>query len=218
MFTDDHGAPFTGHFLDRLLHGLLLRHFPESVAKNYSWHSCRIWLATALLASGASRAQIQALCHLALTFENVSVFHAHALNIALLLAVDPPYRSRGSDETERPVGGSCTMALPVPWCLPRRLRYLRAQKGVGSPQRLRGERTAAAPAPRALTRIGFITIPRKRLYAVPRDPRFLAIGPMPVVHMTGPPCPRAGTTCPPCPTLGEREEHTDRCVEGCAVC
>ena len=62
MFTDDLGAPFTGHFLDRLLQGLLLRHFPESVAKNYSWHSCRIWLATALLASGASRAQIQALC------------------------------------------------------------------------------------------------------------------------------------------------------------
>jgi len=62
MFTDDQGAPLTGHFLDRLLHGLLLRHFPESVAKNYSWHSCRIWLATALLASGASRAQIQALC------------------------------------------------------------------------------------------------------------------------------------------------------------
>ena len=62
MFTADDGAPFTGHFLDRLLHGLLLRHFPESVAKRYSWHSCRIWLATALLASGASRAQIQALC------------------------------------------------------------------------------------------------------------------------------------------------------------
>jgi hypothetical protein len=62
MFSDDNGAPLTGHFLDRLLHGLLLRHFPESVAKHYSWHSCRIWLATALLASGASRAQIQALC------------------------------------------------------------------------------------------------------------------------------------------------------------
>ena len=62
MFTTDDGAPFTGHFLDRLLHGLLPRHFPESVAKRYSWHSCRIWLATALLASGASRAQIQALC------------------------------------------------------------------------------------------------------------------------------------------------------------
>ena len=62
LFTTDDGAPFTGHLLDRLLHGLLLRHFPESVAKNYSWHSCRTWLATALLASGASRAQIQALC------------------------------------------------------------------------------------------------------------------------------------------------------------
>jgi hypothetical protein len=33
-------------------------------------------------------------------------------------------------------------------------------RGVGSPQHLRGERTAAAPAPRALTRIGFITVPR----------------------------------------------------------
>jgi hypothetical protein len=43
--------------------------------------------------------------YLALTFENVSVFHAHAFNIALLLAVDPPDRSRGSDETGRPVGG-----------------------------------------------------------------------------------------------------------------
>jgi hypothetical protein len=36
-------------------------------------------------------------------------------------------------------------------------------RGVGSPQHLRGERTVAAPAPRALTRIGFITIPRKAL-------------------------------------------------------
>ena len=34
-------------------------------------------------------------------------------------------------------------------------------RGVGDPRHLRGERAAAAPAPRALTRIGFITIPRK---------------------------------------------------------
>jgi hypothetical protein len=53
LFTADDGSPFTGHFLDRLLHGLLTRHFPEAVAKNYSWHSCRIWLATALLASSS---------------------------------------------------------------------------------------------------------------------------------------------------------------------
>ena len=33
--------------------------------------------------------------YLALTVENVFVFHAHAFNIALLLAVDPPYRARG---------------------------------------------------------------------------------------------------------------------------
>ena len=78
-------------------------------------------------------AQASTRAYLALTFENVSVFHAHAFNIALLLAVDPPYRSRGSDETGRPVGGSCTMASPVPWCLPRRPRYLRAQKGGRQP-------------------------------------------------------------------------------------
>ena len=35
--------------------------------------------------------------------------------------------------------------------------------GGGRPQYLRGERSAAAPAPRALTRIGFITVPRNAL-------------------------------------------------------
>jgi hypothetical protein len=42
-------------------------------------------------------------------------------------------------------------------------------RGVGDPRHLRGERAAAAPAPRALTRIGFITVPRK---APPRATRY----------------------------------------------
>jgi hypothetical protein len=94
MFTADDGSPFTGHFLDRLLHGLLLRHFPESVAKNYSWHSCRIWLATALLASGASRAQIQALCRWQ-TDESLNIYaclgaaqYSHLLSAAFNVRID----------------------------------------------------------------------------------------------------------------------------------
>ena len=62
LFTGDDGLAFSGAQLDRLLRAMLLRHYPEHVAKNYSWHSARIFLATALLASKASRAQIQALC------------------------------------------------------------------------------------------------------------------------------------------------------------
>ena len=86
LFTADDGSPFTGHFLDRLLHGLLTRHFPEAVAKNYSWHSCRIWLATALLASGASRAQIQALCRWQ-TEESLNIYAClGAQQYSLLLA------------------------------------------------------------------------------------------------------------------------------------
>lgn len=94
LFTADDGSPFTGHFLDRLLHGLLLRHFPESVAKHYSWHSCRIWLATALLASGASRAQIQALCRWQ-TEESLNIYaclgaaqYSHLLSAAFNVRID----------------------------------------------------------------------------------------------------------------------------------
>ena len=94
LFTADDGLPFTGHFLDRLLHGLLLRHFPEAVARHYSWHSCRIWLATALLASGASRAQIQALCRWQ-TDESLNIYaclgaqqYSHLLSGAFEVRID----------------------------------------------------------------------------------------------------------------------------------
>ena len=54
-----------------------------------------------------------------------------------------------------------TMALPVPWCLPRRRYYLRAPWGRGNPPHLRGERGGAAPTPRRVHhRSGFITVPR----------------------------------------------------------
>ena len=55
-----------------------------------------------LSAMDDARAMCASVAYLALTFENVSVSHAHAFNIALLLAVDPPHRSRGSDKTGRP--------------------------------------------------------------------------------------------------------------------
>ena len=52
----------TASFLDALLQRMLRRHFAPATAKLYSWHSARIFLACSLLASNASRAQIQALC------------------------------------------------------------------------------------------------------------------------------------------------------------
>ena len=62
LFSDDDGLPFSGAQLDALLHHMLRRHYSDATARNYSWHSARIWLACALLASNASRAQIQAVC------------------------------------------------------------------------------------------------------------------------------------------------------------
>ena len=62
LFADNDGLPFAGYQLDKLLHCMLARHYPPEVVKNYSWHSARIWLATALLAAKATRAQIQAMC------------------------------------------------------------------------------------------------------------------------------------------------------------
>jgi hypothetical protein len=108
-------------------------------------------------------AQASTRAYLALTVEDVFVFHAHAFNIALLLAVDPPT----AQEAETKPGAQ--WEAPVQWlcqCLGvchGASDISEPIRGVGSPQHLRGERTAAAPAPRALTRIGFITIPRKRL-------------------------------------------------------
>ena len=54
--------PFSGAQLDGLLGHLLARHYPPATVKLYSWHSARIFLACALLAAKATRAQIQAVC------------------------------------------------------------------------------------------------------------------------------------------------------------
>lgn len=62
LFRADDGLPFVAGGLDRLLHDLLCRHLSPAVAGLYSWHSMRIFLATAMLAAGCSRAQIQAVC------------------------------------------------------------------------------------------------------------------------------------------------------------
>ena len=44
LFTDNDAQAFSGAQLDRLLRAMLLRHYPEHVAKNYSWHSARIFV------------------------------------------------------------------------------------------------------------------------------------------------------------------------------
>ena len=64
LISPDGLEPFRGSQLDTALRALLSR--PGGVgasnAHNYSWHSARIYLACALLAAGATHAQIQALC------------------------------------------------------------------------------------------------------------------------------------------------------------
>ena len=64
LISPDGIAPFTPSFLDSLLRKLLA--LPTVLgpvrAKSFSWHSFRIGLATSLLASGASRPMILALC------------------------------------------------------------------------------------------------------------------------------------------------------------
>lgn len=62
LFTTDEGLPFSDAQLDRLLVCLLARSLPPASVKLYSWHSARIFLATTLLAAGASHPEIQALC------------------------------------------------------------------------------------------------------------------------------------------------------------
>eukprot|EP00965_Chrysotila_dentata_P003009 97454-Pleurochrysis_carterae.AAC.1 len=62
LFTDAEGRAWTASFADTLLSRLLLRFLPPARAAHYSWHSFRVYLACALLESGASPAQIQALC------------------------------------------------------------------------------------------------------------------------------------------------------------
>jgi len=62
LFSPDGGQPFRGSVLDSILRAMLVSTVGAARAKLYSWHSFRIWLACSLLASGASRPQIQALC------------------------------------------------------------------------------------------------------------------------------------------------------------
>jgi hypothetical protein len=62
LFTNDDGLPFSGYQLDRALRNILEDTLPPDTCKLYSWHSARIFLATMLMESGASHAQIRALC------------------------------------------------------------------------------------------------------------------------------------------------------------
>ena len=63
LFSPDGVNAFTSSKLDRILVSALAHiGLAPTVAKQYSWHSARIYLACALLATGASRPQIQVLC------------------------------------------------------------------------------------------------------------------------------------------------------------
>ena len=62
LFQREDKQAYTGAQLDTVLSALLLRKLSPDVAKLYSWHSARIFLATALLAAGCTRPQIQAMC------------------------------------------------------------------------------------------------------------------------------------------------------------
>ena len=63
LFTSDtEGSAIKGSHLKTLLHHMLLAVVGPTRAKVYSFHSLRVYLACALLASGASAAQIMALC------------------------------------------------------------------------------------------------------------------------------------------------------------
>jgi hypothetical protein len=62
LISSDGARPFTTGQLDRALLFILKALLGAAAAGVYSWHSARIYLACALLASGASSAQIQALC------------------------------------------------------------------------------------------------------------------------------------------------------------
>ena len=62
LISPDGIQPFKASQLDAALKSLLTKALGAHAASLYSWHSARIYLACALLASGASNAQIQALC------------------------------------------------------------------------------------------------------------------------------------------------------------
>jgi len=62
LISADGVKPFTGSQLDTALKSLLRPIVGAPNVRKYSWHSGRIYLACALLASGATCAQIQSLC------------------------------------------------------------------------------------------------------------------------------------------------------------
>jgi len=62
LISADGVSPFKGSQLDTALKSLLRPIVGAANIRKYSWHSGRIYLACALLASGATNAQIQSLC------------------------------------------------------------------------------------------------------------------------------------------------------------
>ena len=94
LFTGDDGLPFSASQLDTLLYHMLRRHFDPATVRLYSWHSARIFLCCALLASGCPRSLVQALCRWQ-TDESINVYsclgasqYAGLLKAAMAVRID----------------------------------------------------------------------------------------------------------------------------------
>ena len=62
LFADARGAPFSHDSMSRMLKALLTKTFGLAIASVITWHSWRIWLASALRASGCPDPMIQLIC------------------------------------------------------------------------------------------------------------------------------------------------------------
>ena len=79
------------------------------------------------------------------------------INISLLAAVVPPTAQESKPKPRRLVRGSCTMALPVPWCLSRRRNELSSPEGGKATRTHKGRagRRGPSAAPRKQERFHF---------------------------------------------------------------
>ena len=103
LISPDGCAPFRGAQLDAALAKILALIVGKPNASKYSWHSARIDLACSLLATGASSAQIQALCRWQ-TEDSLRVY----------ARLNPTsYRARLSRAATADVSSVSTSALPA---------------------------------------------------------------------------------------------------------
>ena len=112
------------------------------------------------------------------------------INISLLVAVVSPTAQESKPKPRRLVRGSCTMALPVPWCLSRRRNELSSPEGGKATRTHKGRagRRGPSAAPRQQEQFHFTyctaLVPRSAVGAL-RGIRRLRVPP----RSRGPACP-----------------------------